>query len=76
MRESFRRYQLAETERQLLADPLRASRLAELKQVMAELQQESTARGLDKITSRQLNAEIAGVRKARDSRRRSKSPGK
>jgi hypothetical protein len=76
MRESFRRYQLAEAERQLLADPMRATRLAELKRVLGELQQEAVAKGLDKITARQLNSEIEAVRKTHASRKRIKSPAK
>ena len=49
MRESFRRYQLAEAERQLLSDPLRTARLAQLKQTLGELRHEAAAKGLDKM---------------------------
>jgi 2-oxo-4-hydroxy-4-carboxy--5-ureidoimidazoline (OHCU) decarboxylase len=65
MRETFRRYQLDESERRLLADPLRASHLAELKQVLGQLRQESKAKGLDKITEREIDAEVQAVRKQR-----------
>ena len=75
MRESFRRYQLDEAERGLLAAPLRAERLAELKHLLGELWQEATAKGSDKTTSRHLNAEIVAVRQTGASRRR-KSPAK
>ena len=76
MRESFRRYQLAEAERQLLANPLRAARLAELKLVLGALQQEAVAKGLDKLSTRQINAEVAAVRKIRASRKKTKSPAR
>ena len=76
MRESFRRYQLAEAERQLIVNPLRAARLAELKAVLGALQQESVAKGLDKISTRGLNAEIAAARKNRVSRKRTARPAK
>jgi hypothetical protein len=76
MRESFRRYQIEQQERQLLTNSLRARRLAELKEAVDALRQEATAKGLDKITTRQLNAEVDAVRKARASRKRTKSPAK
>jgi predicted DNA-binding protein len=74
MREAFRRYQVEKAQAELLADPLRAGRLAELKQVLGELQQESVAKGLDKITDRQLVAEVEAVRKQR--RKKIKSSAK
>jgi hypothetical protein len=74
MRETFRRYQLDEAERRLLADPLRASRLAELKAVLGQLRQESKAKGLDKITEREIDAEVQAVRKQR--RKKIKTPTK
>ena len=68
------RAQLVEAERRLLADPLRASRLAELKSVLGQLRTEAKAKGLDKITERRIDAEVQVVRKQR--RKKSKSPAK
>jgi 2-oxo-4-hydroxy-4-carboxy--5-ureidoimidazoline (OHCU) decarboxylase len=65
VRENFRRAQLDEAERRLLADPLLASRLEELKAVLGQLRQESKAKGLDKITEREIDAEVQAVRKQR-----------
>lgn len=65
MREAFRRYQIEQAERRLLTDPLRAKHLAELRRVLGELQREAKAKGLDKMTMRQIDAEIAAVRKSR-----------
>jgi hypothetical protein len=65
MREAFRRYQIEQAERRLLADPLRSKHLAELRRVVDELRQESKARGLDKIPLRRIDAEIAAARKSR-----------
>jgi hypothetical protein len=73
MRESFRRYQLEQQERQLLADPLRASHLAELKQVLGELRQEAKEKGLDKMMS-EINRAVAAAR--RDPKKSSKRSGK
>lgn len=61
MREAFRRYQLQEAERRLLADPARSKHLAELRRVVAELRQESKRKGLDKLPPREIEA----VRNAR-----------
>ena len=74
MREAFRRYQVERAQAELLADPLRAGRLAELKRVLGQLQQESVAKGLDKITERQIIAEVEAVRKQR--RKKIKSSAK
>jgi hypothetical protein len=73
MREAFRRYQLDESERRLLADPLRAARLAELRQVLGDLRNEAKAKGLDKISQRQINAEVQAIRKQR---KKIKSPAR
>jgi len=77
MREAFRRYQLAEAERRLLADPERPRRLAEFKRLMDELGAEAVRKGLNKITMRQIDREIAEVRKNRrasPARRSNKQP--
>jgi len=74
IRENYRRAQLAEAERRLLAGPLRASHLAQLKQMLGQLRQESKAKGLDKISERQIDAEVQAVRKQR--RKKIKSPAK
>jgi hypothetical protein len=47
--------------------------MAELAQVLGQLRQEATAKGLNKITARQINAEVDAVRKSRASRKRSLS---
>lgn len=41
IRETFRRYEIAEAERRILADPLRAMRLAEFQRLLGALQQEA-----------------------------------
>ena len=74
VRENFHRAQMAEAERQLLADPLRASRLAEFKQALYQVQAEATAKGLDKISEREIDAEVQAVRRQR--RKEIKSPAK
>ncbi len=61
---------------ELLANPRRAEHLAELKELLSELRQEAKQKGLDKITTRQINAEIQAVRKAKASRKKIKSPAK
>src|SRR5207245_6139824 len=63
MREAFRRYQIEEAERRLLADPMRSKHLAELRRVVTELRQEAKQKGLDKITMREIDAEISAGRK-------------
>ena len=74
VRENFRRSQVNEAERRLLADPLRASRLAEFRQVLGQIQSEAKAKGLDKISEREIDAEVQAARKQR--RKRIKSPAK
>jgi predicted DNA-binding protein len=74
MREAFRRYQIEEAERRLLADPMRAKHLSEFKRVLAELRQEAKQKGLDKMTMREIDAEVAAVRKARAKKKTSKQP--
>jgi predicted DNA-binding protein len=65
MREAFRRYQIEQAERRLLADPMRTKHLAELQRLVTELRQEAKQKGLDKISPRQIDAEIAAARKSR-----------
>jgi len=65
VRENFRRAQMDEAERRLLADPLRASRLEELKAAVAELRQEAVASGASKMTDRQIDALVQAARKER-----------
>ncbi len=63
MREAFRRYQIEKAQRELLAEPTHAKRLAELLQLLNELQSEAKQEGLDKMTLREINAEVASVRR-------------
>ena len=72
MREAFRRYQIEEAERRLLADPVRSKLLAEFRRVLGELRQEAKQTGLDKMTMREIDAEIAASRKSRSKK---KGPG-
>lgn len=65
VRENFRRAQMDEAERRLLADPLRASRLAELKAAVTELRQEAVASGASKMTDRQIDALVQAARTER-----------
>jgi predicted DNA-binding protein len=74
MREAFRRYQIDEAERRLLADPLRPKRLAEFRRLLTDLQQEAKQKGLSKMTMRQIDAEIATVRKARARKKTPRQP--
>jgi hypothetical protein len=76
MRKSFRRYQIEKVQEELLADPLRAKHLGELKQLLAEIHQEAKEKGLDKITPRQIDAEIKAVRQARRGQKKIKSSAK
>ncbi|MBI4558462.1 MAG: type II toxin-antitoxin system Phd/YefM family antitoxin [Candidatus Hydrogenedentes bacterium] len=48
-----------------LEDSLRAVRQARAMQAVAELQRESVRRGSDKVTLKQINAEISSARKKR-----------
>ena len=74
VRENFRRAQLDEAERRLLADPLRAQHLQALKQAVAELRQEAVASGASKMTERQIDALVQAARKER--RKKIKAPTK
>ncbi len=65
LRETFRRYEIAEAERRILADPARAKRLADFQRIVSDLQQEARRKGLDSKTMRQVDEEIAFVRKSR-----------
>ncbi len=76
MREAFRRYQLDEAQRQLLADPKRAEHLAQLQELLSQLRTEATAKGLDKITERQIASEVEAVRKQRRGRKNTKRSAK
>jgi len=73
MREAFRRYQIEEAERRLLADPMRSRHLAEFRRLLTELRQEAKERGLDKMTMREIDAEIVAARKSRAKKRGFKS---
>jgi len=74
MREAFRRYQIEQTERQLLNDPMRAKHLAEFRRLLNELRQEAKQKGLDRISMRQIDAEIAAGRQTRRKKKTSKQP--
>ena len=74
MRETFRRYQLDEAERRLLADPDRPKRLAEFRRLLTELQEEARRKGLDKMSMRQIDREIAAARKARAKKKNARQP--
>jgi predicted DNA-binding protein len=74
MREAFRRYQIEEAERRLLADPMRSKLLAEFRRVLGELRQEAKQTGLDKMTMREIDAEIAAARKSRSKKKGIKQP--
>ena len=76
MREAFRRYQIEQAERQLLADPMRSKHLAELRRLVTELRQEAKAKGLDKISLRRIDAEIADARKTRAKKKGAKQPAR
>ncbi len=72
MREAFRRYQLDRAERRLLADPMRSKHLAELRRLVNELREEAKAKGLDKLSLHQIDAEIAAARRPRTKKKGSK----
>jgi hypothetical protein len=74
MREAFRRYQIEEAERRLLADPMRSEHLAEFRRLVTELRQEAKQKGLDKLTIREIDAEIAAARKLRAKKKGSQQP--
>src|ERR1035438_4746167 len=64
VRETYRRYQREEEDRQFTVDPIRAQRLLQLKQVVSELRNEASQTGASKLTTRQINAEIEAYRHA------------
>ena len=74
MRETFRRYEIEATERRLLADPSRPKHLAEFRRLLAELQLEAQYKGLNHTTMRQIDAEIAAVRKGRHRKKAANNP--
>ncbi len=74
MRETFRRYEIEEAERRILADPLRAKRLGEFQRLLGALQEEAKQKGLNKITMRQIDGEIAAVRRSRTRKKPRKQP--
>ena len=63
MQQAFSRYYIEEAEGRLLADPQRPQRLSELRRVIREIQREAKAKGLDKMTTREIDAEIRASRK-------------
>lgn len=72
LREAFRRYQREQEDRQMAADPLRRRALLELKKVVGELRQEASETGLDKMTTRDINAVVTAAR--RDLEKKIKQP--
>ena len=54
------------------SDPLRPKHLGELRRLITELREEAKQKGLDKITMREINAEIAATRRARRKKKQSK----
>jgi predicted DNA-binding protein len=74
MREAFRRYQIEQAERRLLADPMRSKHLAELRRLVTELRQEAKQKGLDRVSLRRIDAEIATSRKSRTKKKGMKQP--
>jgi hypothetical protein len=65
VRENWRRYQLDEAERRLLADPRRVELLSELKQAVADLRREAAAAGTNKLKGRKMNAIVTAARRDR-----------
>lgn len=65
---------LREAERRLLSDPMRSKHLADLRLLLGDLQQEAKKKGLDKMSMRQIDAEIATVRKSRSRKKASNQP--
>ena len=63
VRETFRRYQRDEEDRRMATDPLRARRLLELKEAVAEVRKGAVKTGLSKLTDRQINAEVEAYRR-------------
>ncbi|HTR35811.1 MAG TPA: ribbon-helix-helix protein, CopG family [Bryobacteraceae bacterium] len=76
MREAFRRYQIERAERRLLADPMRSKHLAELRRLVTELREESAAKGLDRMSLRQIDAEIQAGRTPRAKKKGTKQPAR
>jgi len=74
MRETFRRHEIEEAERRLFTEHGRAKHLAEFKRILAGLQQESKRKGLNRKTMRQIDAEIAAVRKSSARKKVTKRP--
>jgi hypothetical protein len=62
LRETYRRYQREEEDRLLAADSVRRQRLLDLKQTVLELRKEARKTGVNKLTNRQINAEIEAYR--------------
>lgn len=76
MREAFRRYQIEQAERRLLADPMRSKHLAELRRLVTELRQEAGAKALDRMSLRQIDAEIRAGRSPRAKKKSTKQPAR
>ena len=69
VRETYRRYQREEEDRQFTVDPIRAQRLLQLKQVVSELRNEASQTGASKLTTRQINAEIEAYRQQKQKKK-------
>ena len=69
VRETYRRYQREEEDRQFTVDPIRAQRLLQLKQVVSELRNEASQTGASKLTTREINAEIEVYRQQKQKRK-------
>ena len=69
VRETYRRYQREEEDRQFTVDPIRAQRLLQLKQVVSELRDEASQTGASKLTTREINAEIEVYRQQKQKRK-------
>jgi hypothetical protein len=74
VRETYRRYQREEEDRQFTVDPIRAQRLLQLKQVVSELRNEASQTGASKLTTRQINAEIEAYRQQKQKQKRKIKP--
>lgn len=57
-----------------MSDPMRPKRLAEFRRLLNELRQEAKEKGLDKLSMRQIDAEIAPSRKTRGKKKTAKQP--
>jgi cell wall assembly regulator SMI1 len=69
VRETYRRYQREEEDRQFTVDPIRAQRLLQLEQVVSELRNEASQTGASKLTSRQINAQIEAYRQQKEKKK-------